>query len=61
MNKARAILEDAYQLAESKPNLLLLLSDSQRNWVEKIIEKAESQKAVFAVLITSLVKKIESP
>ena len=57
----RAILEDAYQLAESKRNTQTELSESQQKWVEIIVEKAESQKAVLAVIITSLVKKIENP
>jgi DNA (cytosine-5)-methyltransferase 1 len=33
----------------------------QVNWINTIIENAESQKAVLAVLITSLTKKIETP
>ena len=61
MNNIRAILEDAYQLAESKRDLRPGLSGNQIKWIETIMEKAESQKAVIAVLITSLVKKIETP
>ena len=61
MNNVRAILEDAYQLEESKRNTQVELSESQQKWVETIVEKAESQKAVLAVIITSLVKKIENP
>ena len=56
-----SILEDAYQRAESQDNIDSELSEPQQKWVETIVEKAESQKAVLAVLITSLTKKIESP
>ena len=58
---AASILERSYQKALSNANIFSELSDQQRGWVEEIIEKAESQKAVLAVLITSLTKKIESP
>ncbi|RKU24456.1 DNA methyltransferase [Candidatus Poribacteria bacterium] len=57
----RLILEDAYQRAESGHNTDFELSELQQKWVETIVEKAESQKAVLAVLITSLTKKIETP
>lgn len=57
----RSILEDAYQRAESGHNTNFELSELQQKWVETIVEKAESQKAVLAVLITSLTKKIETP
>ena len=61
MNNVRKILEDAYQLAESGDNTKSELSEFQQKWVETIVEKAESQKAVLAVLITSVTKKIETP
>ena len=61
MNKVRSILEDAYELAESKNKTYSDLSETQENWIKTITEKAESQKAVLAVLITSLTKKIETP
>ena len=61
MDKIRSILEEAYNLAESKGNTDSGLSESQENWVNTIVEKSESQKAVLAVLITSLTKKIETP
>ena len=61
MNKARSILEDAYQFAEAQDNTDSELSETQENWIKIIAEKAESQKAVLAVLITSLTKKIETP
>lgn len=60
MNKVRSILEDAYQYAESRSNSHFELSESQQKWVETIVEKSESQKAVLAVLITSITKKIET-
>ena len=61
MNNVRAILEDAYQVAESGDNTKSELSGSQQRWIETIVGKAESQKAVLAVLITSVTKKIETP
>lgn len=61
MNQIRSILEDTYQLAESSDTAYSALSKSQENWVNTIIEKAESFRAVLTVLITSLVKKIETP
>ena len=61
MNQVRSILEDAYQLAQSKDNIYFELSEIQKNWIQTITEKAESQKVVLAVLITSLTKKIETP
>lgn len=61
MNKIRSILEEAYNLAESKGNTNSGLSESQENWIKTITEKSESQKGVLAVLITSLTKKIETP
>ena len=59
MNNVRAILEDAYQVAESGDNTYSELSGSQQRWIETIVEKAESQKAVLAVLITSVTKKLK--
>lgn len=61
MNHIRSILENAYQRAESIRDTDFGLSSIQRARVETILKKAESQKAVVAVLITSLVKKIETP
>ena len=46
MNNVRSILEDAYQLAEAGAYANFELSVSQQQWVETIVEKAESQKAV---------------
>ena len=61
MNNIRTILENVYHLAESKHDLQPGLSEIQRRWIETIVERAESHKAVLAVLITSFVKKIETP
>ncbi len=61
MNKVRSILENTYRLADPKDNIHSELSENQKNWITIITEKAESQKAVLAVLITSLTKKIETP
>lgn len=61
MNQIRSILEETYQLAASSDSTYSALSESQERRVNAIIEKAESQRGVLAVLITSLVKKIETP
>ena len=61
MNQIRSILEDTYQLAESSDSTDSDLSESQERWVNAIIEKAESYRGVLTVLITSLVKKIQTP
>lgn len=61
MNKIRGILDEAYQLAESNQPIELGLTKDQNQWVNTIVENAESQKGVLTVLITSLVKKIETP
>ncbi len=61
MDNIRTILEEAYQSAESNRNFQAGLSEIQRKWIETIIEKVESHKAVVTVLITSIVKKIETP
>ena len=61
MNQVRSILEDAYQLAASTDTTYSDLSESQKNWVNAIIEKAESFRGVLTVLITSLVEKIQTP
>jgi len=37
------------------------LNNSQKEWLNSIIDNAESFKAVLTVLTTSLVKKIEDP
>jgi DNA (cytosine-5)-methyltransferase 1 len=37
------------------------LNSAQKDWLIKIVQKAESLKAVVTVLTTSLVKKIENP
>ena len=56
MNQVRSILEDTYQLAASSDSPYSDLSESQERWVNAIIEKAESFRAVLTVLMTSLVK-----
>ena len=61
MNQVRSILEDVYQLSESSGSTYSALSENQENWVNAIIEKAESFRGVLTVLITSLVKKIQTP
>ena len=61
MNQVRSILEDTYQLAASSDSTYAALSKSQERWVNTIMEEAESFRAVLTVLITSLVKKIQTP
>lgn len=61
MVNTRAILENAFRLSKSEHGLQSGLSDIQRKWIETIVESAESQKGVVTVLITSFVKKIETP
>lgn len=50
MDYIRVILEDAYQFAELDDNAYSDRSGIQENWIQTIIEKTESQKAVVAVL-----------
>ena len=61
MNQVRSILEDTYQLAASSDSIYSDLSKNQERWVNTIIKKAESFRGVLTVLITSLVKKIQTP
>ena len=61
MDKVRSILENIYQQAESRNHIAPELSDQQLKWIETIVERAEDQKGVLAVLITSLAKKVETP
>ena len=61
MSKARDILEAAYAVASAENGPETLLSEQQREWVETIVTKAESQKAVLAATATSLVKKLVTP
>ncbi len=53
------ILEDAYSKAEQ--GFKTTLSEKQKEWINNITQKVESQKAVITVLMTSLVKKIQTP
>ena len=57
----REILETAYTEATSTDVPPVELSSQQREWAEAIVEKAESQKAVLAATLTSLVKKSITP
>lgn len=58
----RSLLESAYQKSVAlRQNALSFLSETQQQWIKTIAENAESQKAVLAVLVTSLVKKIGTP
>ncbi len=59
MSRAREILEAAYTAAENVSEGQL--SEQQREWVDIIVTKAESQKAVLAATATSLVKKLVTP
>jgi DNA (cytosine-5)-methyltransferase 1 len=59
MSKADEILETALQEAKQIPSVNP--SAIQAQWVQTIVVEAEKQKAVLAVVITSLVKKIDDP
>jgi DNA (cytosine-5)-methyltransferase 1 len=61
MKDPRSILEEIYQSAYVSRDTLSVFSSTEQEWVKVVVEQAESQKAVLAVLITSLVKKIETP
>lgn len=67
MENPTEILESSYQKAKEKiengkvEDYLDELSDSQKEWVKKIVNNAEKQKGVLTVLITSLVKKLKDP
>jgi len=61
------ILDHYYQSAKNEiekdngKSVLTLLNDQQRKWLDTIVSKSESFKAVLAVFTTSLVKKIMDP
>lgn len=55
------VLETAYTEASRSDAPPVELSSQQREWAEAIVEKAESQKAVLAATLTSLVKKSVTP
>ena len=57
----REVLETAYSAASDVEAVPVVLSAQQHEWVESIAAKAESQKAVLAATLTSLVKKIVTP
>lgn len=57
----REILEEAYTQALREAHSDAILSVQQQEWVRVIAHQAESQKAVMAALMTSLVKKIATP
>lgn len=57
----REVLEAAYSAASDAKAAPTVLSAQQRKWIEVIASKAERQKAVLAVIATSLVKKIVDP
>jgi DNA (cytosine-5)-methyltransferase 1 len=59
MERATQILNQALE-AIQQPNWKTQLMPTQETLADIVIENAESQKAVFAVLVTSLVKKIET-
>ena len=61
MKNPRSILEEIYQSADVDRDVLSVLSPTKQEWVKTVVAHAESQKAVLAVLVTSLVKKIETP
>ena len=61
MNQVRSVLEDTYQLAASSDSTYSALSKSQERWVNTLMEKAESFRAVLTVLITYPRQKDSDP
>lgn len=61
MKNPRSILEEIYQSAYADRDVLSVLASTEQEWVKVIVAHAESQKAVLAAFVTSLVKKIERP
>ena len=59
MTSSTDILKNAYQQAQHKVDTKL--TATQQDWCKIIVLNAETQKAVLAVIITSLTKKIEDP
>lgn len=61
MSTPRTVLDEAYGAATRTDKPATSLSAEQQEWVQVIVAKAESQKAVLAAVAASLVKKIVSP
>ncbi len=61
MTTPREILEEAYTAASDTEVPSLGLTAQQQEWIQEVVTRAESQKAVLAALATSLVKKSVSP
>jgi DNA (cytosine-5)-methyltransferase 1 len=59
MTTPRDILIEALKQAQQK--MTITLSETQQGWCHMMVANAETQKAVLAVVITSLTKKIENP
>lgn len=59
MRSATEILRLAHQ--QAKQNMNFTLKDDQLDRCKIIVSNAESQKAVLAVILTSLTKKVETP
>ena len=55
------ILNEAYAQASDPNKLPSPLTEEQCVWLETVVRRAESQKAVLAALMTSLVKKVQTP
>lgn len=61
MTTPRQTLERAYNAASATTISPSGLTVQQQEWAQEIVARAETQKAVLTVLLTSLVKKIVSP
>lgn len=67
MKQPKDILEEAFNKANEEVKkdggitFLAGLSEPQRSWVNAVIRHSKEQKGVVAALITSLVRKIETP
>ena len=60
IHAATSVLSNAYQQAINL-NTSIVLTEEQVAWIVTITKSAETQKAVLAALLTSLVKKAEAP
>lgn len=55
-------LEEIYNFSKELKDISSLgLNDIQINWINKVVEREENNKAVFTVLVTSLTYKILNP
>jgi len=56
-----SILREAHSLALSDPSSLGMLTPEERRHLDILVDNAQGHRGVLAVLITSLVKKVDDP